>query len=100
MGSTSPASGRPTAPKLGLFARIGPGKVDGGVCLSAHTDVVPVDGQVWTRPRISTDRRGRPPAYGRGATDMKGFLASALALAESAQASNALVRPAEPLHFL
>lgn len=68
--------------KAGLFARIGPG-VDGGVCLSAHTDVVPVDGQVWTRPPFQlTDEGAR--VYGRGTTDMKGFLASALALAERA----------------
>ena len=72
----------PDFTKAGLFARIGPG-VDGGVCLSAHTDVVPVDGQVWTRPPFQlTDEGAR--VYGRGTTDMKGFLASALALAERA----------------
>tara|TARA_B110000977_G_scaffold187741_1_gene255163 strand:- start:592 stop:1740 length:1149 start_codon:yes stop_codon:yes gene_type:complete len=68
--------------KAGLFARIGP-KIDGGICLSAHTDVVPVDGQVWTRPPFKlTDEGDR--VFGRGTTDMKGFLASALALAERA----------------
>ncbi|MEP2628218.1 MAG: acetylornithine deacetylase [Hyphomicrobiales bacterium] len=73
----------PDRTKAGLFARIGPG-VDGGVCLSAHTDVVPVDGQVWTRPPFQlTDEGDR--VYGRGTTDMKGFLASALALAERAR---------------
>jgi acetylornithine deacetylase len=66
--------------KAGLFAQIGP-KVNGGVCLSAHTDVVPVDGQIWTRPPFTlTDEGDR--VFGRGTTDMKGFLASALALAE------------------
>ncbi|MGH1577999.1 acetylornithine deacetylase [Planktotalea sp.] len=65
--------------KAGLYARIGP-KIDGGLCLSAHTDVVPVDGQDWTRPPFSlTDEGSR--VFGRGTTDMKGFLASALALA-------------------
>jgi acetylornithine deacetylase len=72
----------PDRTKAGLFARIGP-NVDGGVCLSAHTDVVPVDGQVWTRPSFQlTDEGDR--VFGRGTTDMKGFLASALALAERA----------------
>ncbi|MEZ7812385.1 MAG: acetylornithine deacetylase [Paracoccaceae bacterium] len=72
----------PDRQKAGLFARIGP-NVDGGVCLSAHTDVVPVDGQVWTLPPFKlTDEGSR--VFGRGATDMKGFLASALALAERA----------------
>jgi len=67
--------------KAGLFACIGSG--DGGVCLSAHTDVVPVDGQDWTYPPFELTRHdGR--VYGRGTTDMKGFLASALALAERA----------------
>ena len=75
----------PDRTKAGLFARIGP-KVDGGVCLSAHTDVVPVDGQVWTRPEFQlTDEGDR--LFGRGATDMKGFLASALALAERAKSA-------------
>lgn len=68
--------------KAGLFAHIGP-KVDGGICLSAHTDVVPVDGQNWTRqPFVLSDKGGR--LFGRGTTDMKGFLASALALSERA----------------
>jgi acetylornithine deacetylase len=70
----------PDRTKAGLFAQIGP-KVAGGICLSAHSDVVPVDGQVWTRPPFQlTDEGGR--IFGRGTTDMKGFLASALALAE------------------
>lgn len=70
----------PDRNKAGLFAMIGP-NVEGGVCLSAHTDVVPVDGQVWTRPPFSLTNEG-DRVFGRGTTDMKGFLASALALAE------------------
>ena len=79
----------PCGRKAGLFARIG--ATEGGVCLSAHTDVVPVAGQDWRRDafRLSQDG-GR--LYGRGTTDMKGFLASALALAERAGA--ATVAPA------
>ena len=76
----------PDRTKAGLFARIGP-DVDGGICLSAHTDVVPTDGQHWTRPAFRlTDEGDR--VYGRGTTDMKGFLASALALAERIKATS------------
>ncbi len=68
--------------KAGLFAQIGP-KMAGGICLSAHTDVVPVEGQYWTRPHFQMIRDDAR-IYGRGTTDMKGFLASALAMAETA----------------
>ena len=65
------------AAKACLHARIGP-PVDGGTILSGHTDVVPVEGQTWTTdPFALTERDGR--LYGRGACDMKGFLACALA---------------------
>jgi acetylornithine deacetylase len=63
--------------KSNLLASIGPA-VAGGVVLSGHTDVVPVDGQPWTSdPFALTERDGR--LYGRGAADMKGFIALALA---------------------
>ncbi|MGV6849705.1 MAG: acetylornithine deacetylase [Marinibacterium sp.] len=79
----------PSGAKAGLFASIGP---DGdGVLLSAHSDVVPVAGQVWTRdPFRLTD--GGDRVFGRGSTDMKGFLASMLAMAETA-ASRRLREP-------
>jgi acetylornithine deacetylase len=65
--------------KANLLASIGPA-VAGGVVLSGHTDVVPVDGQAWTSdPFVLSERDGR--LYGRGACDMKGFLALALAAA-------------------
>ncbi|MET0530937.1 MAG: acetylornithine deacetylase [Microvirga sp.] len=68
----------PEGDKANLHATIGP-KVDGGVVLSGHTDVVPVEGQTWTSdPWTLTERNGR--LYGRGTTDMKGFDALALAL--------------------
>lgn len=63
--------------KANLFATIGPAD-RGGVVLSGHTDVVPVDGQAWTvAPFELTERDGR--LYGRGTADMKGFIASVLA---------------------
>lgn len=63
--------------KSNLMASIGPA-VEGGVVLSGHTDVVPVDGQPWSSdPWVLTQRDGR--LYGRGTCDMKGFLALALA---------------------
>src|SRR3954468_19434445 len=65
--------------KSNLLASIGPA-IPGGVVLSGHTDVVPVDGQPWTSdPFVLTPRDGR--LYGRGTCDMKGFLALALAAA-------------------
>ena len=65
-----------TGRKAGLIATVGPADRP-GVVLSAHTDVVPVEGQPWTRdPFALTERGGR--LYGRGTTDMKGFLACAL----------------------
>ncbi|HEY6918973.1 MAG TPA: M20/M25/M40 family metallo-hydrolase, partial [Tabrizicola sp.] len=59
--------------KANLFASTGPAGV-GGVMLSGHTDVVPVEGQAWTVPPFAlTEAEGR--YYGRGAADMKGFVA-------------------------
>jgi acetylornithine deacetylase len=64
--------------KEALVATIGP-LVDGGIVLSGHTDVVPVEGQSWTSdPFCLRVADGR--AYGRGAVDMKGYLALMLAL--------------------
>lgn len=66
-----------TGAKAALFATIGPAD-RGGVALSGHTDVVPVEGQAWAsdpfRLRVEDGR-----AYGRGAVDMKGFCALVLA---------------------
>ncbi len=61
-----------------LFATIGPQK-DGGLCLSGHLDVVPADEEGWNYPPYALTREnGR--YYGRGTTDMKGFLALVLAM--------------------
>lgn len=63
--------------KANLYARLGP-VGEGGVMLSGHTDVVPVDGQSWSVPPFAlTEQDGR--YYGRGSADMKGFLACVLA---------------------
>ncbi len=64
--------------KANLFATLGPRGVPGMV-LSGHTDVVPVDGQEWaTDPFTVSERDGR--LYGRGTSDMKSFIACALAV--------------------
>jgi len=66
-----------TGGKANLYATIGP-EDQSGVMLSGHTDVVPVDGQDWTKPPFqAVEDQGR--IYGRGTADMKGFVASALA---------------------
>ena len=64
--------------KSNLYAIIGPA-VEGGVILSGHTDVVPIDGQDWdTDPWTVTEKDGK--LYGRGVADMKSFSAIALSL--------------------
>ena len=79
LGARCEISRDATGAKANLFATIGP-DVDGGVVLSGHTDVVPVAGQDWTSdPFIAVERDGL--IHGRGACDMKGFIACALALA-------------------
>jgi acetylornithine deacetylase len=76
--------------KANLYATIGP-KVPGGIVLSGHTDVVPVESQAWTTdPWTLTERDGK--LYGRGTCDMKGFVAIALTAAASA-ARMTLARP-------
>lgn len=64
--------------KANLWVAFGP-EESGGVVLSGHTDVVPVDGQNWaTDPFLLSEQNGR--LYGRGTTDMKGFSAAILAV--------------------
>src|SRR5690606_31874701 len=66
--------------KANLFATLGPPDMDGGIVLSGHTDVVPVEGQDWSSDPFTATLRNRR-VYGRGACDMKGFIACALAFA-------------------
>jgi len=83
----------PEGDRVNLFATIGPADRPGTV-LSGHMDVVPVDGQVWASdPFTLTERAGR--LYGRGTSDMKGFLACMLAVVP-----DLLARPlARPVHL-
>ena len=69
-----------TGRKANLWATIGPADVPGFI-LSAHTDVVPVDGQAWSTDPFRL-RRENGRLYGRGACDMKGFGAVCLVAAE------------------
>ena len=66
----------PDGTKAALYAHIGPDE-PGGVVLSGHTDVVPVDGQAWDTDPFAVTQKG-DRLYGRGTCDMKGFDALAL----------------------
>jgi acetylornithine deacetylase len=83
----------PSGEKANLYATIGP-DAPGGIVLSGHTDVVPVEGQPWTSDPFRLTRRGTR-LYGRGTTDMKGFIALALALLPEMLAEPLAV----PIHF-
>ncbi|MEQ9813453.1 MAG: acetylornithine deacetylase [Azospirillaceae bacterium] len=79
--------------KANLYATIGPADA-GGIVLSGHTDVVPVEGQAWSSdPFALAERDGR--FYGRGTADMKGFIALALSLVPGLAARP----PATPVHL-
>ncbi len=80
-------------PKANLWATIGPDK-PGGIVLSGHTDVVPVDGQPWSADPF-TLRDGGDRFFGRGTCDMKGFIALCLALLPEMTAK----RLTTPIHF-
>ncbi len=79
--------------KANLYARLGPAG-SGGILLSGHSDVVPVDGQNWSVPSFAlSERDGK--LYGRGTADMKGFIACMLAAVP-----HFLAQPlAQPLHL-
>ncbi|WP_116809200.1 acetylornithine deacetylase [Steroidobacter cummioxidans] len=69
--------------KANLVATVGPG-TDGGVVLSGHTDVVPVTNQPWSSDPFQLTRRG-DRLYGRGTSDMKSFIALAMAAVPALQ---------------
>lgn len=79
--------------KANLFASIGP-EAQPGYILSGHTDVVPVTGQSWSSNPFHL-RRNNDRLYGRGTTDMKGFLAVCLAKAQAMSEA----RLTRPLHL-
>ena len=76
--------------KAAILATVGP-RVDGGVVLSGHTDVVPIAGQAWSSDPFSL-REKDGLLYARGACDMKGFDACVLAMVPALKAA-ALKRP-------
>jgi acetylornithine deacetylase len=68
----------PEGTKANLLISIGP-QEPGGIILSGHTDVVPVDGQPWdSDPFNMIERDGK--YFGRGTSDMKAFSAVILSL--------------------
>ncbi|MGP5071032.1 acetylornithine deacetylase [Arthrobacter rhombi] len=82
--------------KVNLFATFPAqdGSTEGGVVLSGHTDVVPVEGQNWdSNPFTVTERDGR--LYGRGTADMKGYLAVIMSRLEAISAAQLT----QPLHL-
>lgn len=72
-----------TGQKAGLYAVLGSASGGDGIMLSAHTDVVPVVGQDWSKDPFKLTRED-DRLYGRGTTDMKGYVASVMALADRA----------------
>jgi acetylornithine deacetylase len=86
----------PTQQKANLFATMPArdGNTQGGIILSGHTDVVPVDGQAWeTNPFEAVQIEDK--IMGRGTSDMKGFIAVVLALLPEFQK----LSRREPIHF-
>ncbi|SDQ75034.1 acetylornithine deacetylase [Pseudovibrio sp. Tun.PSC04-5.I4] len=82
-----------TGSKANLFATIGP-KIDGGIVLSGHSDVVPVADQDWTSDPFEMIERDEK-LFGRGTCDMKGFIAATVAMAPQ----YAQLDLKRPIHF-
>ena len=96
VGATSFKTFDEAKKRVNLFSTVnGKSKVSGGgVILSGHTDVVPASPKEWTSdPFIATEKNNR--IYGRGSTDMKGFIACSLALAPYFASQNLK----NPIHF-
>jgi acetylornithine deacetylase len=81
------------ADRTNLWVSVGPAEVP-GVVLSGHSDVVPVEGQAWSRDPFTLARDGNR-LFGRGTADMKGFLACAISCAMGATQR----KLAAPLHL-
>jgi acetylornithine deacetylase len=80
--------------KANLFATIGP-EAEGGIVLSGHTDVVPVDGQPWETDPWTLTEKPDGNLYARGTCDMKGFIAATLSHVPAFQKAELKV----PMHF-
>jgi len=95
-GATSFRTSDEAKKRFNLFSTVsGKGKVSGnGIILSGHTDVVPASAKEWSSdPFVSTEKNNK--VYGRGACDMKGFIACSLALAPYFASQNLK----KPIHF-
>ncbi len=96
LGIASTRIPNPEGTKANLLATIpaADGSTSGGIVLSAHTDVVPVDGQQWSSEPFAPEvRDGR--LYARGSADMKSFLGVVLV-----KAADMVAQPlAEPIHL-
>ena len=86
-----------SVPTSGGLAGEGSATLNGGIVLSGHTDVVPVDSQDWASDPFKAEVRG-DKLYGRGACDMKGFIACALTLLPQAVSLSKLGKLNKPLH--
>lgn len=88
--------------KANLFVTVPAGEdrkiISGGIVLSGHTDVVPVDGQAWSSDPFQAQIRG-DKLYGRGACDMKGFIACVLSVMPTAVALSKSGKLSRPLHL-
>ena len=87
-----------SVPAGGGLADTASATIKGGIVLSGHTDVVPVDGQDWLSDPFKAEIRG-DKLYGRGACDMKGFIACALNLLPQAVALSQQGQLRKPLHL-
>ena len=97
LGARTRLTHDPSGQKANLFATLGDSPKP-GLILSGHSDVVPVDGQDWNSdPFELTERDGK--LYARGAADMKGFIAVALAQAPQIVAALNDGRLDAPLHY-
>uniref|UniRef100_A0A9E7ZJG0 Acetylornithine deacetylase n=1 Tax=Bosea sp. NBC_00436 TaxID=2969620 RepID=A0A9E7ZJG0_9HYPH len=71
----------PEGDRVNLFATIGPRDIP-GLVLSGHMDVVPAQESQWSADPFLL-RTEEDKLFGRGTSDMKGFLAAALAIVPS-----------------
>lgn len=79
LGASTRVIVAPDGTRANLFATLGP-EIDGGIVLSGHSDVVPAEADDWTSDPFKM-READGLLYGRGACDMKGFIAACLAMA-------------------